>query len=76
MNQTWRRIKHHLSSDNFLLWIESEETHLPDHSVFTLNTEMKGIVGSEPHEQTEDHFSDLSGAAENVQVLVVVGLKR
>ena len=55
----------------------SKKSHsdLPDHPVFTLNTEVQAVVGPEAHEQAEDHFSDLSGAAENVQMLVVVGLK-
>ena len=54
---------------------EAFRSDLPDHPVFTLNTEVQAVVGPEAHEQAEDHFSDLSGAAENVQMLVVVGLK-
>ena len=54
---------------------ERAHSYLPDHPVFTLNTEVQAVVGPEAHEQAEDHFSDLPGAAENVQMLVVVGLK-
>ena len=54
--------------------IKTGENYWPDDPVFTLNSQMKSVVCSQSHEQAEDHFTDLTSVAKNIQVLVVVVL--